>query len=192
MTAMHLRDNRGVTLNELMIVLAIIAITSAIMLPMYIANLPGMRLEGASRDMLVDLPLARSLAVANNTAFLVCFDTATSYTIAREDGDPTDCSQVEKAVDLTLDYTGVEIGVGAVGSACPDAPSVDPVSFPGGVARFGARGTSTDGAGNIFTQAAVYLTNTTDSDEETYCIQVEGTTGRGRLYKWDPGTAQWR
>lgn len=189
---MTLRNQRGVTLTELMVVLAIVMITTAIAVPMYIVNLPSLRLKSAAQDLLVDLRLARSWAVKNNNFYLLCFSSPTTYELAIQTGGPTTCATTDKSVNLATQYYGVEIAAGSIGSPCPDATVTDPVGFPGSTARFNKRGASVDGANNVLLTAVVYLTNTKDSKDDSYCVQVEGTTGRPRLWKWDGSQGIWK
>lgn len=68
--------NKGFTLIESMIVIAIIAILSAIAIPAYLKWLPNKRLKSAAQDIYSNLQLAKILAVKNNTPKSVIFDVA--------------------------------------------------------------------------------------------------------------------
>lgn len=72
----QLRGQKGVTLPELMIVLAIAAILTAVSIPMWISYMPTMRLNGAARNLQLALALARMKGVARNNPVSLLLDTA--------------------------------------------------------------------------------------------------------------------
>ncbi len=74
-------DERGMTLLELLTVVAIIGIGLAIAIPAYISYLPHIRLRAAARDIASSLNAARMWAVANNSNATLIFDTTSdTYT----------------------------------------------------------------------------------------------------------------
>jgi prepilin-type N-terminal cleavage/methylation domain-containing protein len=70
------RNQRGFTFAELMVVIAIIAITAAIAIPNYISWLPKRRLQSAVSDMQATMQLARLTAVKENKVATLTFDIA--------------------------------------------------------------------------------------------------------------------
>ncbi|MEK6683277.1 MAG: GspH/FimT family pseudopilin [Nitrospirota bacterium] len=182
----NLTNKKGVTLTELMVVLAIVMITAAIAIPAYVSDLPRQRAKAAAQGMHADLRLARSRAVANNTPYLVCF-TSTSYQlVSAANCQAAGVTTIDKTVDFEKDYKGVRFGVGGSTGACKETTSHEPIYFPGGsMARFDIRGSSVDGNGTFYPGGVVYLTNTLDPNQSAYCVQVEGTTGRAKLYRWN-------
>ena len=197
-----IRNIKGLTITELMIVLAIVMITAGISIPMYISDIPRQRVKAAAQQMMTDLRLARARAVANNQAYLVCFGSDTTYKMAPEiNDDATDCDTAEtiaiwkvqvKAVDYVKTHSGVQFGIGNSGSNPCMGQTTSPssaVEFSSKIARFDKRGSSVDGSGALYS-GAVYLTNPRDSKNRTYCVQVEASTGRAKLYKWDQGAWQ--
>jgi prepilin-type N-terminal cleavage/methylation domain-containing protein len=186
-------SEKGMTLTELMVVLSIIIITSAIAIPMYISDLPRQKAKAVAQGLLGDLRTARAKAVANNASYLVCFNQAgQSYTL-RPEIDPAimDCTAApaEKTVDFKQNFNGVQFNIGPADQVCTGASSTDPVDFVLNTARFNRLGSSVDG-GNNFWSGAVYVMNINDSKQQVYCAQVEGSSGRAKLYKWD--NAQWK
>jgi len=70
------KKQSGFTLIEMMIVLAVLAIMAAIAIPNFMSLLPGMRLNGAARQVMGDLMAARMKAVKLNQRTKVFFDTS--------------------------------------------------------------------------------------------------------------------
>jgi prepilin-type N-terminal cleavage/methylation domain-containing protein len=190
----NLVNEKGLTLTELMVVLSIIVITAAIAIPMYISDLPRQRTKAVAQGLLADLRMARGRAVANNQSYLICFDGSTAtpgYTLRPETGAVMDCKAgtVQKTVDFSRDYSGVQFNVGNSSQPCPGVLNSDVVNFLLNTARFNRLGSSVDG-NNSFLDGSVTVTNIKDPNLQAYCLEVEGSTGRVRIYKWDD--AQWK
>jgi type IV fimbrial biogenesis protein FimT len=75
-------NKRGVTLIEVVIVFAIIAIGAVLMVPNMGAWVPNYRLRSATRDMVSTMRVAQMRAVSNNADYQVLI-TGGSYTLQR-------------------------------------------------------------------------------------------------------------
>ena len=69
-----MKNSRGITLIELMVIVTIIGIVSAMAFPRFSTTISRLRFKGASKDMLSTLRLARSNAIAHKLPFGVHFD----------------------------------------------------------------------------------------------------------------------
>src|SRR5436190_13821180 len=79
----------GVTLIELLLTIAVLAILAAVLIPQLSGDLPE-RLNAASQVISADLDYARSLAVSNNTSYRITFDnTNNSYALQHTGANPT-------------------------------------------------------------------------------------------------------
>jgi len=79
--------NYGFSIIELMVVVSMFAILTAIAIPGFSVWLPNYRLKGAARDAISALQLARLQAVRENANAAVLFDTANnSYEAFIDDG----------------------------------------------------------------------------------------------------------
>jgi len=97
-------------LIEMMIVMAIAAIMAGIAIPSFMSMLPGMRLNGAARQVMTDLMAARMDAVKQNNEFKIFFLDNHQYKILDDDdNDGVDDSGVEmsRTVNIQDNYTGV-------------------------------------------------------------------------------------
>ena len=84
--------SRGFTLFELLIVLFIIGMASALVLPRIAATLPGTQLKSAARAVAASLRYARSKAAYESTPYIALFD-STRKTLAVQ--------SIDTAIDVT-------------------------------------------------------------------------------------------
>ncbi|MCI5126897.1 MAG: type II secretion system protein GspH [Candidatus Electrothrix sp. AUS3] len=83
-----LSNSKGFSFVELMVVIALVGLLSAIGLPSLLRNLPEKRLKNAARSLYADLQKAKLLAVKENKNVTVTFDTATKqYSFIDDDGN---------------------------------------------------------------------------------------------------------
>lgn len=101
---------RGFTLVELMIVIAVIAIISAIAAPNFTTYMAQRRLNGAARMVMSDLMAARQKAVSMNQNVKVSFVSNHSYEIwndANNNGTVADNEGEDVVRDIHPDYYDV-------------------------------------------------------------------------------------
>ena len=107
----------GFTLIEMMIVIAVFAIVASIAIPNFMSLLPGMRLNGAARQVMGDLMAARMKAVKlnkktkvffdNDHQYRICDDADNSGTVDDGEGDDVEDKNIQTNYhDVTLSKTG--------------------------------------------------------------------------------------
>ena len=134
----------GVTLTELMVVLAIIAVGAAISFPLIMSSFPHYSLRSAARNVVKDMRLAQGLAMKQSTGYQIQFDVdADTYEIkCATDPDPDDvCSSDPPPLPRDL---------GAPGIGSIDIVSVsDTVPMPQNLIVFGGGGSVLFPTGNF-------------------------------------------
>ena len=69
-----LRNRRGITMIEMMVVVGIMGVVTAMAIPYYYSMLPHLHVKGAARDVAEALQIARMKAVTMNTTYIVQFN----------------------------------------------------------------------------------------------------------------------
>lgn len=176
------KNEQGFTFAEIMIVIAIFGILSAVAIPNFLRSLPEKRLKNATRNLYADLQRARLLAVKENQSVTFIFDTAAG-TYSYNDGGET------KNVVL-LNYGAVVYGCGLTDKntwrSSTETPN-DTIPTSG----------VTDGDGNdkddiTFTKLGeansedIYLRSQND---ETVCFAVNVSRfGAVKIWRYDSGS----
>lgn len=92
---------RGVTLIELMVVIAILTVLTMVAIPSLSNLLAKKRVEGVLTELTTDLQFARSEAVQRNTSVRVTFGTS-CYVIHTVDSTDTSCTPSTDALRIKL------------------------------------------------------------------------------------------
>ena len=144
---------RGVTLIELVVVMAIIAIGAAFVAPNIGAWIPNYRLRGVARDVTSNLRLAQMKAISTNREYQVSFNPgAGTYILQYRHTDGV--TWLDDGVTQTL----------------PSGVLISNMTFPGNKAQFNPNSTSSTGR--------MTLTNTKGSNKT---ITLTPATGRAKI-----------
>ncbi|MBI5694554.1 MAG: prepilin-type N-terminal cleavage/methylation domain-containing protein [Nitrospirae bacterium] len=105
-------DNRGFTLVELAIVLAVAGIIATIAIPNYLKALPKIRVNQAMADVSGLMIKAKLRAISENHAYIVVFDTSTNSCRLYKDSDhelDADAGELLQTVNIGVLYPGIII-----------------------------------------------------------------------------------
>lgn len=186
-----MRNTKGITLTELMIVSAIIGVLFTLSFPLVNRTIARGRLKDAARDLYFDMQTVRMRAIKENRAFAIQFDASgNSYKVIRDRGVDgqwnTADDEVLKSVGLAASFKGVSIGSNA-GKRPGETSSTTTVSFASdNRVQYNADGTvqAEDATGTV------YLKN----DKETFAVGTTNASGKVKMWRsydgvtWDPPT----
>jgi type IV fimbrial biogenesis protein FimT len=100
------RDNRAFSLAEVLVATAIMSIMTAIAVPTFVSMQPGLRLNGASREVFGKLMWARAQAVEENITYSVVFPNNHTIQIIRDANanGSADTGESIQTNDIQTDY----------------------------------------------------------------------------------------
>jgi len=123
---MNCRNKKGVTLAELVVVMAIIAIGAVLVAPNIGAWIPSYRLRGATREVVSQLRTAQMKAISTNREYRVSFDVSGNFV-------------------LQYRNTGVWFNEGAA-MGLPTGVTIAVITFPGRTAQFNPDSSASTGS----------------------------------------------
>jgi prepilin-type N-terminal cleavage/methylation domain-containing protein len=155
-----MRNDSGFTLAEVMVVIAIIGICSAIAVPNFIGWLPKYRLNSATSDVLGAMQSARLRALKDNASVVILFNPgADSYSVFLDNGAGANSGNgIQDGDEPTVRGGGMPAGVNLFNT-----------TLAGDTLRFDARGFP-NGAGGT-----VKLVNT-KNDTTTITVNATGNS----------------
>lgn len=177
---------QGFTLVEVMFVIAVIGILSAVAIPTYLTWLPDMRLKATARDVYSTFQKTRLDAIKTNRDLAIVFNPLNNtYSICSDPGVDGIWSTVDgsNTVLQVNNFTQAGYGIGygnggitGLNSVTKTAMPANSVSFNNNVLVLNSRGTGNNGY--------IYLQN---QNNRVYAV---GSTSRGaiRLRQWMGGS----
>ena len=94
--------NSAFSLLEVVVIMAILSVLSSIFYPNYMSWLPGIRLNGAARQVMSDLMAARMKSIKENISVSISSVNSHSYSVAIG-------SQAPARIDLMPDFPGTTV-----------------------------------------------------------------------------------
>jgi general secretion pathway protein H len=94
----------GFTLFELLVVILIISLISALVMPRMAASLPGVKLKSSARAVAASLRYARSRAVYESTPYIAVFDNTQNFLAVEPIETPMDAAEsnsIRKILDMS-------------------------------------------------------------------------------------------
>lgn len=119
----NLRNSKGVSLMEMMIILVVIGVMAAMAVPHWFAAMPRLRTQSAARDVVSALRFARSEAIARKEPFGVSFNTSDNFYSTFINRDAPGTPSLTPG-DSVLDTTCVGVEVNLASSTFPTAAVV--------------------------------------------------------------------
>ncbi len=175
-----IRNDRGVTLIEILTVIGILAIVAAFAYPNFKEWLPGYRLKRAARNLFSDMQNTRMNSIKTKTNWAIVFDTTNNrYLICSSAGADGDWSTlpdntISEIVNLSDYQSGIRYGHGNATSAIGGSFGSDNVTFQNNIAIFTPRGIMANSGGYCYIE---------NEKGATYCIGALGS-GVIMLKKW--------
>lgn len=162
--SISMKGHKGFSLVELLVVVAIMAVTAAIAIPTMMATtFPHAKLKSASREIYTSLQLARSKAIGSTSDYGVRFNLSASpakYYMVIGPSWTQDATFAERAVDAQVNVNDITVD------------GTNYTSGTTGVIRFDTTGTASS--------ATIHLSSAKDVDDK-YTVSVTSSTGRTQI-----------
>jgi prepilin-type N-terminal cleavage/methylation domain-containing protein len=185
----RLHAERGVSLTEIMLVVALIGILTSMAVIQIGAVRPGMQADGAMRVVMTQLNAARETAISQRRRIEVSFDNGYWVKVTRHELTNNDTTVLAEVAF----EGGVRFGLAPNVQDTPDAfGNVTPIDFGAATSvMFNTEGMLVDNAG-IPVNGTVFLLIPADGGYQPgsfRAVTVLGSTGRVRGFRWNGG--QW-
>ena len=114
-------DKRGFSVAEILVVTTLLSILTAIAVPSFLSMQPGLKLNGASREVFGKLMWARAQAVEENITYSVAFLNNHTMQIIRDANanGSADAGESTESIDIQTDYADCTFAVTS-GDATPN------------------------------------------------------------------------
>ena len=132
------KNNKGFSLLELVIVLAMFSIVAAVTVPQIQSTVSGGRLLSSINGLAIEINMARTLAVSRNTTYEMRFDRGGNTFQIVDPEDLENPPRVAKSLGLNVNFT----------------------ASPAGNIRFFARGHSSGGTLTVASDSGIFSTIT--------------------------------
>lgn len=160
-----MRQTKGFTILELIVIITIIGILAAIGLPKFQDWLPKSRVNAAARELFTEMQLARMKAISENNDYRIDFsETDNSYSIY-DDGAWV------KTIYIDDKYSGIQFG---------STTGLPKVTFTGDTVTFQPTGMISGDEGAVYLIPADDIGSRTDRQRKITVKQ----TGRVRLWRY--------
>jgi prepilin-type N-terminal cleavage/methylation domain-containing protein len=181
----ELKNSSGVTLIELMVVIAIIGIIAVIAVPQYGRFIAKNSVKRASNDLFQNMRLARTIAIKENRTYIMTFnETPNTYRIGfdgnangslMDAGDQYDGAGPVRVFTIPTAYGG-DVVLGSANYA------VNPPNGPNAMAIADSAffDFNTDGSSNQ--TGTIYLQDTFRG--YSTCVELANAAGETNLYLW--------
>jgi len=190
-------NDKGFTLIEMMVVVALIGIMLSIAVPSILSQRPLWKSNGTARELLTNMRMTQSKAIRAGEPHAITFFTATKkYTIFSDNGDGggTAGDGIQNGTEATVKEVplGTTIAYGVIGTP--------PAMKGGAIQADGVNFTLRSGNKSVIFRpdgsaedGTVYLYPTTAATTAGWqrAVEVVGNTGRVKIYSYDTGTANW-
>ncbi len=175
-------NKKGFSLTELIVVVAIVGIVSAIAIPNFLGMLSRTRLRKTGWNLISDFETAKISAVGDNSKWAVQFDTDTGgYMVLSDQGGDNRWNTDDDTVFRTVSLSGSGVSLGSDHGKRTGAVSdqFDGVTFGNNRVIFNPDGTSVMGT--------VYIKN-----NNNYTIAVGSVSFDGEIKVWHNSGSGWK
>lgn len=180
-----IKDNKGVTLIELVIVLAIIGILTAVGIPEYGRFIAKSKVRQSANDLLQNMRLARTMAIKENRTYILTFDYAANNYLIGFDLDENDSlldpgegygNTAVKQIDMIIQYgQDMKIGTGNFTTIPPNGPDGVDINDNAAVFHF-------EPDGSAWTNGMVYFQHI--GRGYVFCVELANSSGLINIFLW--------